>query len=271
MVLLAAFQVLLANYTGQTDIAVGTPVANRDHPDVQDVGCFVNVVVVRTDLADRPSFTQVVERVRDHVLQARDHQTCRSTSCWTPLRPERLARHPLFQVLFSHIVDFDPPESDERLAFKAFAVDIEASQFELSLYVDETRHGVTARLAYRSDLFDAATIERLRDSYLLLLNSVTRDPEQSIEGLSVVTAAERSLLDSWNDTVTDYAAAPTLTALLERQAASTPDAIALESADAVLSFAALDREATRLAGLLQARGVDATRRSGCASTGPPRW
>jgi amino acid adenylation domain-containing protein len=257
VVLLAAFQVLLAHFTGQTDIAVGTPVANREHPDVQDVvGCFTNVVVIRTNLSERPSFAALVGRVRDVTLHAHEHQDLPFDQLLEAMRPERdLARPPLFQVLFSHIVDFDPPASDERLSYSPFAVDIGAAQFDLSLYIDETREAVTARLVYRTDLFDAETIERLRDRYLQLLDGASRAPGQSIARLPIITASERSDLACWNATAINFSAPETLTALLTRQAALTPDAIALESADAILTYAALDREAARLAGLLQSRGV----------------
>ncbi|WP_413206106.1 amino acid adenylation domain-containing protein [Rhodospirillum sp. A1_3_36] len=257
VVLLAAFQALLSHFTGQYDIAVGTPVANRDHPDIQDVvGCFVNVVVIRTDLSDRPDFHALVDRVRLLTREADQHSELPFSQLTDALRPDRDPDRPaLFQVLFSHIVDFDPPQSLPSLKIEPVSLDVGTAQYDLSLYVDETGDGVTARLVYRLDLFEEQTIQRLRERLLLLLQKATAQPDLPIAKLDILTEAERTDLARWNETARDYQAPETLAALLRTQAAQTPEALALESADALYSYGELQRRVDELAALLQSRGV----------------
>jgi non-ribosomal peptide synthetase component F len=177
MTLLAGFQMLLGRYTGQEDVAVGTPVANRTREETEGlIGFFVNTLVMRTDLSGRPSFREVLARVREVALGAYGHQDLPFEKVVAELQPERdLSRNPLFQVMFQLQ---NAPRGDLSMAglrVGGLPVLSETAKFDLALHLWEREGGLLGRLEYSTDLFERETIERLQRRYVKLLEVVTAD------------------------------------------------------------------------------------------------
>ncbi|MGH3382605.1 MAG: non-ribosomal peptide synthetase, partial [Actinoallomurus sp.] len=258
MVLLAAFQVLLSRYSGQTDIAVGTPVAGRDRPEVQDlVGLFLNTLVLRTDLSGEPSFAEVLDRVRVAALDAYANQELPFETVVDALSPERdPARNPLFDAMFLWQDAGSPIAPMGPLTVEEIELGETAAKFDLTMAVTEQPDGsLSAGVDYATALFDRATVERLTEHYAHLLTSIAAAPATPVGALDLLPSAERRrLLVEWNDTAVPYPAG-TLPELFAAQVARTPAAVAVRCAGAEVSFAELDRRANRLAHHLAGLGV----------------
>ena len=259
MLLLAAFQVLLSRYARQDDIAVGIPVAGRTHTELENlIGCFVNTVIIRTNLSGSPTFNQLLAAVRRSSLAAYEHQEVPFEKLVEELRPERhLDRSPLIQVMFQflnfvgqklrlHNLDVSSlPLSTERVA-----LDIELSL----LPVEQRLIGV---FRYSTDLFDASTITRMADHYQHLLAAIVTDPECVIDELPMLGVAERhQLLVTWNDTSTPISPSLSVHGLFEAQVVKAPHSIAVLFEGRPLSYFELNDRANRLAHHLLDQGVD---------------
>ncbi|HEY0605419.1 MAG TPA: amino acid adenylation domain-containing protein, partial [Herpetosiphonaceae bacterium] len=258
MTLLAGFQSLLSRYSGQTDIAVGTPIAGRVRPELEElIGFFVNTLVMRTDLSGQPGFAEVVERVRTVSLGAYAHQDLPFEVVVEQLQPARdLSRSPLFQVMFA--LQNMPRTTIELpdLTLEPIAPEVAATQFDLSLTLAEEAGGLYGHVEYRTDLFTPATIAQLIEHYRSLLAAVVANPRQSITTLPLLADAERErLLVSWNATAAAYPQDQCLHQLVEAQVARTPEAVALRCGTATLTYAELNTRANQLAHHLQALGV----------------
>ncbi len=258
MFLLAAFQLLLARYTGQEDIAVGSPIANRNHYQTEKLmGLFVNTLVLRTDLSGNPTFRELLARVREVTLSAYDHQELPFEKLVEELRPERvLNRNPLFQVLF--IFNKAVAENSSSTIFDARPVKMEngLAEFDLTLSVVDTKDGLIGSLEYTIDLFNAETIERMVGHFQELLASIVAHPDQRLFELNLLPEKERQQLAAWNDTAVAYAQPPQgLHELFAAQVDRTPEATALVYNDTCLTYRALDERANQLAHYLQQQGV----------------
>ncbi|ASC71031.1 peptide synthetase [Halomicronema hongdechloris C2206] len=257
MTLLAAFQVVLSRYSGQADIVVGSPIANRTRREVEGlIGFFVNTLVLRTSLAGQPSFVEVLQRVREVTLGAYAHQDMPFEQVVELLQPERALSHsPLFQVMF--ILQNAPQES---LALPGVAVEVlesapESAKFDLTLSLQEGEAGLQGQLEYNTDLFAAATMARLITHLQQVLTAVVRQPEQRVSDLPLLTSAERQrLLVEWNQTEAEYPEA-CLHELFEAQVERTPEAVALVFEQQHLTYDELNRRANQLAHYLQGQGV----------------
>jgi amino acid adenylation domain-containing protein len=230
MTLLAAFNVLLYRYTGQHDIVVGTPIANRDFVELEQlIGFFVNTVLLRSDLTGTPSFRVLLGRVREMTLEAYAHQNIPFEQVAHELQPERnLSNHGLFQVMF--VLQNAPVPSYERADLRMRFLQIESgtAMFDLMLMLTETPTSLNAMIDYNTDLFDGPTMERLLDQYHVLLAGIAADPDQPITQLPLLTeAARRQLLVDWNATATAYPHEQCAHELFATQAARTPDAVAI--------------------------------------------
>jgi amino acid adenylation domain-containing protein len=259
MTLLAAFKVLLYRYTGQDDIAVGSPIAGRTHVETEGlIGFFVNTLVLRTDLSGNPTFRELLGRVREVALGAYAHQDLPFEKLVEALQPERdLSRTPLFQVMFN--LENIPTKAVKTpsLSIDEFEFDSGVSQFDLALEVIEKDEGLSCLLNYSTDLFDAATIERMLGHYQTLLEGIVADPEERIGVLPLLTEAERhQLLVEWNDTQADYPKDSCIHQLFEAQVERTPDAVALAFKDQQLTYHELNTRANQLAHYLRKRGVE---------------
>ncbi|MEO5826654.1 MAG: condensation domain-containing protein, partial [Gemmatimonadales bacterium] len=272
MVLMAGYQALLHRYGGQDDVLVGTPTAGRSRPETHPlIGAFINTLVLRTDFSGNPTFRELVGRGRAAALAAYAHQDLPFEQLVAELRPPRdLSRTPIFQALF---IMHNSPLPD--LAIPGLSVDLihldrGAAQFDLTLTVSESPHGLDTAFEYNRDLFEAATIDRFARSYLLLLEAAVAQPDVRVSALPLMTAAERHhLLVTLNDTAREYPRDLGLHQLIEAQARHTPDRIAVTCGGVEFTYRELDRWADRLADELQARGVGAGERVGvCLERSP---
>ncbi|MFZ6030187.1 MAG: amino acid adenylation domain-containing protein [Chloroflexota bacterium] len=259
MTLLAAFQALLARYTGQEDIVVGTPVANRRHAQIEGlIGCFINTLALRTDLAGDPTFTELLRRVRESTLGAYAHQDVPFESVVDAVQPQRdLSRSPLFQTML--VLQNAPIEAikSPELTIDLLDIDNKTAKFDLLLSFNKATDGfLRSSWEYNTDLFTAETIVRMAGHFQTLLESVVREPERSLSQYALLAPAEkRQMLRSWNDTQTDFPGQRCLHELIAGQAARTPDAPAVVFEGQSLSYRELDQRANRLAHHLQTLGV----------------
>ena len=258
MTLLAAFNVLLYRYSGQTNIVVGTPIANRNHREVENIiGFFVNTLVLHTDVSNSPTFLELLRRVRDVALGAYQHQDLPFEKLVEELQPERtLAHHPLFQVMF-----ILQNASDEQPALPGITISRvqgkkHSAQFDLMLSVTENSGELSAQLSYRTDLFEPITIQRMLGHYQNLLQGVIANPDQTIAQFPLLTTAERhQLLVEWNNTATDYPKDKYIHQLFAEQVAQRPQATAFLTDNATLSYEELDQRSDHLAAHLHAAGI----------------
>jgi amino acid adenylation domain-containing protein len=259
MVLLAAFQVLMSRYSGRLDICVGSPIANRVRPEVEDlIGFFVNTLVLRTDLTGDPGFAAVLDRVRTTTLGAFDHQALPFEQLVEHLRPERDASHPpLFQVMFILQNAPMPALAVADLAVAAVPVHNGTAKYDLTLELTpEPTGGYTGRIEYNTDLFDAGRIERLAGHLTVLLDAVLADPERSVAEIDIRTPLERRQIASWSRGVHPAAPADVLVhRVIEERAGRAPKRIAARHGDQVISYGELNRRANRAARALRERGV----------------
>ncbi|MCW5317886.1 amino acid adenylation domain-containing protein [Nostoc sp. KVJ3] len=270
MTLLAAYNTLLYRYTGQTDILVGTPIANRDRTDIEGlIGFFVNTLVMRTSLAENPSFNELLPRLREMALSAYAHQDLPFEMLVEALQPERDMSHtPLFQVMF--ILQNNPASQLELTGLSVSELSIETSttKFDLALVMENTGTGLMGWWQYNTDLFDSSTIERIMGHFVTLLEGIVDNPQERISQLPMLTASEQQqLLVEWNDTQVDYPHDKCIHQLFEEQVQRTPDAVAVVFVDErseasgrvneQLTYHQLNCRANQLADYLQSLGVSA--------------
>ncbi|HEY0170318.1 MAG TPA: amino acid adenylation domain-containing protein [Pyrinomonadaceae bacterium] len=260
MTLLAAWKVLLHRYTGQSDIVVGAPVANRNRSEFEGmVGFFVNSLILRTELSGRPSFRELLRRVRETTLEAFANQDLPFERLVEVLQPARsMSRNPLFQTDF--ILQNSPRTSYQvtGLTFEALPAENGTAQLDLTLDLWEEPEGIGGWLEYDTDLFDAATAARMVGDYVNLLERLAAEPGRPVAHHSLLCDADlRRVSVEWNDTRRDYDLASAFPRLFEAQAERTPEAVAVACGPRRLTYDELNRRANRLARLLVERGVGA--------------
>lgn len=258
MTLLAIFKTLLYRYSGQTDVIIGSPIANRNCPETENlVGFFVNMLPLRTDLAGDPTFRQLLARVRDVCFGAFAHQDLPFSHIVEDLPRNRdLARHPIYQIMF--VFQNLPLEihSFAGISMEYSEVDTGAARVDLTLELEENASGLSGWFEYNTDLFDTDTIDCLAEHWLTLLTAIAAHPGERISRLPLVTPAEeQKLLVDWNRTNADYARGRCLHQLIEEQVSRTPDAIAVQARGQTLTFGELNRRANQLAHYLVKQGV----------------
>jgi amino acid adenylation domain-containing protein len=258
MTLLAGFQALLHRHTGQTDISVGTPIASRNHGDVEKlIGFFVNMLVLRTDLSGDPAFGELLDRVRQAALGAYDHQSVPFAKLVEELRPERDLRHtPLFQVGFQVLNVPQSPLELPGITLHPLSFAARSAKFDLDLGLTDAADRLSGVLDYNANLFDATTMERFLAHLEQLLLGAMDDPARRLSELPVLTAAERSQLAiEWNDTASTSPDPPCLHHLIARRIAEAPEALAAVCEDRRLTFGELGRQSASLALRLRELGV----------------
>ncbi|MEA5561957.1 non-ribosomal peptide synthase/polyketide synthase [Planktothrix agardhii] len=260
MTLLTAFNILLYRYTGETDILVGTPIANRTRSELDGlIGFFVNTLVLRTDLAGNPSFSETLKQVRETATDAYDHQDLPFEMLVEALQPERnMSYTPLFQVMFG--LDNEVLNAIDLEGIKAThqPLEFKTAKFDLSLSIQIKEAGLTTSWEYNTDLFNQSTIERLSGHFINLLKGIIANPEQSIAQLPLLTESERcQLLVDWNQTQIDYKPELCLHQLFEQQVKLNPDAIAVRLENEFLTYQELNNRANQLGHYLQSLGVKA--------------
>ena len=258
MVGMAALQVLLSRYSGQTDIAVGTPITGRARTEVDGlIGFFLNTLVLRGDLAGDPSFVDFLEQVKGRSLDAFDHQDLPFEQLVEELAPEReLGRTPFFQVMFVQQSVSRVGWSVSGLDFEAVPVGAGVEKFDLSVFMGDTGDGLEVGLSYSKDLFDQATVERMAGHFQAVLAGVVADPGVRLSGLELLGEAERrQLLHDWNDTGSEYSLGRGVHELVEEQARIRPAAVAVVCGEVSLTYQELNARANQMAHHLRDRGV----------------
>ncbi|MEM7582119.1 MAG: amino acid adenylation domain-containing protein [Acidobacteriota bacterium] len=254
---LAAFEVLLARYSGQNDFAVGTFVAGRSRTQIESlVGFFVNNLALRAVIDEDDSFTQLLRKTRDESLAAHTHQDVPFEKLIDELQPTRdLSRTPIFQVMLSYQLSASRELEVPGLRVKPRPVVIKRSNFDVTLWIDERPEGQRASFHYNTDLFDAATIERMLSHLQTLLEEAVAVPERSIADLRMLSRSEREqLIDNWSYSQPALES-PLVHEAFAAQAQRSPRAVAVAGATGEWTYRQLDRRANQLARYLQSLGV----------------
>ena len=259
MTLLAGFQALLARYSGQEDIVIGSPIANRNRAEIEElIGLFANTLVLRAKLADDPTFREILSQAKETALGAFAHQDMPFERLVEELNPERsLNQNPLFQVVFSL-------QNVPKLEFELAGLELKfidrgqtSAKFDLSLFLTEGPEGIYGRVEYNTDLFNPSTIERMIGHYRVLLGAAVTNPELKLAQLPLLTPAERQqVLVDWNATDAEIPRQP-VHELVEAQVHRTPDAVAVVHGERELTYGELNAGADQLAQHLQVFGVEA--------------
>jgi amino acid adenylation domain-containing protein len=256
MTLLAAFLTLLHRYTTQEDIILGTPIAGRNHADIENlIGFFVNTLVLRTDLSGNPSFRELLGRVREVALGAYEHQDMPFQKLVEELQPERdRSRQPFFQVMFN--LQAAPTEEPALRGLTITPQDIgNQTRFDLEYHLWVVPEGLAGSLLYNTDLFEGSTIARLLKHFQTLLEGIAANPEARLSELPLLTKEERELVLEWNETGSEYAREQCVQQLFEAQAARRPEALAVVYGEERINYGELNGRANQLAHYLRGRGV----------------
>jgi amino acid adenylation domain-containing protein len=263
MTLLAAFKVLLHRYTGQMDIVIGSPIANRNRVEIEDlIGFFVNTLVMRSDLSGNPTFREFLRRVREMALGAYAHQDLPFEKLVSELHPQRdLSRNPLFQVIFQ--VGHAPAGAQQTSNTDLPVLEVKrgTAKFDLRLDLWEGGRGLEAKFEYSTDLFEVASIERMADQYQVLLEAIVSNPDQRIGYLPLMRAQEvTQVVEDWNRTEREYPRQACVHELFEAEAERHPEAVALVYRDEQqvvrqIRYGELNRKANQVAERLRGAGV----------------
>ncbi|PZO15513.1 MAG: hypothetical protein DCF25_13600 [Leptolyngbya foveolarum] len=274
MTLLTAFNILLYRYSGQSDLCIGIPTAGRATAQLEDlIGCFINPVVVRSDLSGDPCFKTLLRQVRETATEAYSHADFPFDKLVEELQPDRETT-PLFQVMFTlqnvpkatlNLPDLDLDVTELHSG---------TAKFDLTLAMEECASGITGTLEYRSDRFDQTAIVRLKEQFQTLLQSIVTDLDRPLSALNLLPAQEsQQLLTDWNQTAMPISES-TIHQLFEKQVEKTPEAIALTFQDSLsdhqhLTYRELNQRANQLAHHLQTLGVKSETRVGLCVTRSP--
>ncbi|WP_338910436.1 non-ribosomal peptide synthase/polyketide synthase [Mycetohabitans rhizoxinica] len=258
MTVLAAWSAVLARLSGQDDLVIGTPSANRHHRQIEPlIGFFVNTLALRVDVSGEPSAAQLIERVRRTTLEAQAHQDLPFEQVVEIVQPPRRLEHtPLFQVMFAW-------QNNETEAWQLPSLEVTSAplaydvvKFDLELHLQEAEGEIAGSLGYATALFDRATIERHVGYVQTMLQAMAADEPHLVTRVELLTPAERTLLlETWNATQQEYPAHRCIHQLFEAQVERTPEATALVYEDQALSYAELNARANRLAHQLTELGV----------------
>jgi amino acid adenylation domain-containing protein len=257
--LLSAFKVLLYRYTGQDDICVGTPVANRTQKEIEPlIGCFINTLAIRTHIENNLGFKELLLKIKETTLEAYNHQEAPLEKIIDRVERNRdMSRSPLFQVLFTldnnEMVDA-VDIGDIILSGVPFKPD--TTKFDLSFNISELPGGLNVGITYCSDLFLENTIARLADHYLMLLQSVVGDVTKKVGKLQMLTDVEtKQLVQEFNSSNVIYPGNETIADLFEKQVVKTPGRTALVLGEEKLTYSELNERSNQLARHLCNKGV----------------
>ncbi|MEV0570423.1 condensation domain-containing protein, partial [Dactylosporangium sp. NPDC050588] len=258
MTLLAGFTVMLGRWAGQTDVVVGTPIANRPRRELHDiVGLFVNMLALRTDLGGAPTLREVLRRTAATCTAAFEHQDAPFDHVVTAVAGDRAAgRHPLFQVLFQVLEDdlrgFSLPGATVRARDGAG----QTAKFDLSCTVVDTGRALVAELQYATDLWDEPSARRMLDAWVRVLRAMAARPDIGADEVPLMSAAEvTDAVQRWNPP--GRAVEMTLDAGFASQVALRPDAVALSGPARQRTYRDLDADSDRVAAALHAAGIGA--------------
>jgi amino acid adenylation domain-containing protein len=258
MTMLSVFNVLLYRYSGQTDICVGSPTANRDQHEVTGlIGFFVNTLALRNQVKGDSTFKALLAQVKQNMLEAYDHQDVPFEKVVEAVVKERdLSRSPLFQVMF--ILQNTPDVPELKLGDVQLGLDqikVHTSKNDISFNFQETSRGIRGSIEYNPDLYDEATIVRMAGHYNQLLAAVANQPETLVSKLSLLGEDEQLQLQQFNNTEKNFDQHKNIISLFEDQAKLSPDAVAVVFEDESVSYRELNERADQLAAYLQGKGV----------------
>ncbi len=253
--ILACFAALLRRYSSQEDFVLGTVTSGRKHRELESLlGCFQNPLALRLRLAGDPSFRELLTHTRDVTLSALSHDNAPFERLVEELSVRRdTSRNPVFPVMFSLV----PPTPTFEAGWDLNQLDLEigTAKFDLDLELDDRPAGLQGRFVYCTDLFDAATMERMAGHFQTMLEAIVADPEQRISRLPMLSAAEQRQFAEWNRTETQYPRELCMHELVEAQVARTPNASAVEHGSLSLTYRELNQRANQLAHFLEKRGI----------------
>jgi len=257
MTLLAAFNVLLARYSGQNDISVGSPIANRHRHEIEPlIGFFVNTLVLRNRLDMQADFGEFLSLVKRTTLEAYAHQDMPFEKLVDELNPVRsLSHNPLFQLMF--VMQNMPVKTLDLPDLQVETLDYEntTAQFDLTLAIKETSEGLKTEWEYNTNLFDASSIQRMAGHFGILLKAIVDNPQVPLNRLPLLTQAEIEQQRQWNQTTFVYSKNKTLHGLFEEQVLKTPNNQAVVFEDQALDYQTLNHKANQLAHYLRDQGV----------------
>ncbi|KIO77621.1 hypothetical protein TH53_08205 [Pedobacter lusitanus] len=259
MTLMSVLQVLLYRYTGQEDICVGTPVAGRSRQEVEElVGFFINTIAIRANLNENLTFTDLLQQVKNTLLEAYEHQELPFEKVVdTVVKSRDMSVSPLFQVMF--VLQNVPDHSGWHmpgLTLVEDEVELSTAKFDLIFNMEERENGLLLNIEYCTELFRPETISRMAGHFEQLLQAVTATPAQQISVLPLLTVAEKqTLLQTFTGTEVAYPKEKTIVSLFEEQVVRTPDAVAVTYENSQLTYRQLDERANQLGHYLKSIGV----------------
>jgi amino acid adenylation domain-containing protein len=272
MVALAALNALLGRYTGEEDIVVGSPIANRTRPELEGViGLFANTLAIRVDLSGDPTFRELLRRVRDDVFEDFANQDLPFEKIVEELRIERsLSYNPLYQVLF--VLQNAPRASGglPGITMSSLETDHKKAKLDLALTMFDTPEGIFGGWEYSTEIFDRRTVVRMTDHFLTLFRGIVEAPDRRLSELPLIAPEERTrVLHTWNETAGAGRSDLPVHVQVAARAKAAPDAVAVQFRDDTVTYAELDRRANRLARHLRGRGVGPESRVGvCVERSP---
>ena len=258
MTLLAGWAALLSRLSGQDEVVMGTPVANRSQIELEElVGFFVNTLALRVDLSGAPTVAELLGRTKAVSIGAQEHQDLPFEQVVEIVRPPRSMSHSaVFQAMFAWQNAPESGMSLPGLKLSVFESGHEAANFDVTLFLGEAGDGIAGAIVYASSLFERETVERWGGYFVRLLEGMAADETQQVERIALLSDAERQrVLVDWNDTAADYPVDQCIHELFEAQASRTPDAVAVVYEDRHLTYAELNARANRLARHLRGLGV----------------
>ena len=259
MTVLAGWAALLGRLSGETEVVIGTPTANRGRAEIENlIGFFVNTLALRIEVGGRQTVWELLEEVKKQALEAQRHQDIPFEQVVELVQPERsLSRSPIFQVMFAW-----QNREEGKLEFPGVQLGSvswsghRVAKFDITMSLQETGEKVVGGLEYATSLFEKATIQKYLGYWLKLLEGMVANEQEEVAQLSMLTKAEREqVLYGWNDTAVEYPREKCVHELFEEQAEKQPDAVAVVYGEESLSYGELNRRANRLAGYLRSLGV----------------
>jgi amino acid adenylation domain-containing protein len=258
MILMTAFKILLYRYSGNDDVTVGIPIAGRNRTELEGlIGFFVNTLALRTDLSDNPTFNELLSRVSKGTQGAYDHQEMPFEVLVEELQPERdLSRNPIFQVCFSYQNETVPAMTIAGLTLTPVEIDSGTARFDMELQLWKAEDSIRGFIEYSTELFKKDTIVRMIEHFKMLLEGVVQGQDGPVARLPIMSNREvETIVHHWNNTAKDYDKNACIHHLFERQAAKTPDTVALVFENSSITYRELNERANCLAHYLKARGV----------------
>jgi amino acid adenylation domain-containing protein len=260
MMMLSAFKMLLSRYSNMEDICIGSPLANRTQKETEPlIGYFVNTIPIRTQVKTTQPFLQLLQEVKQNVLNGYTWQHVPLEKIISRVVNHRSPdRHPLFQVVFvlQSNETVKPLQLDGLMLSQFDPLKLESTEFDLTCTAMETAEGIHLTLAYRTDLFQPATVQAMLKNYQTLLEAIVESPLQPVGRLNIISGQERKrVLIEYNNTRTEYPREQTIVQLFEKQAAATPNATALVFENSTLQYSELNKRANQLAHFLRKKGV----------------